>query len=109
MARTMKWPPIPEGGRIPMIDGGEATRAVVMQTLSDLQTNPFNPIDLSLGEVTFRVKSAVRSRIYGALNRMRSMVRIENIDQVDDGERTTITINYVDLETREQGSVTIDG
>ncbi len=111
MAKTMVWPPTPRSGRVPMVQGAEATRILVMATLSDLQTNPFNENSLSLGNITFRVEKATRARIEAALKRLRSMIHVEAIiESDDDGEsEKTYTINFTDLETRKKRSVTVNG
>lgn len=109
MPRTMKWPPTPRSGRIDMVEGAGATRILVMQVLSDLQTNPFNDVLLSLGNPTFRTASAARARIQNALRRLGRVIRIESISEEGSGEDRTYTIDYVDLEVRQPGSVTVNG
>ena len=109
MPRTMKWPPTTRRGRIDMAEGVEATRILVMQVLSDLQTNPFNDIGISLGDQTFRVKTSATARIEQTLRRLGRLIRIESIESSTEGEGATYTINYTDLEVRAKGSVTING
>jgi len=46
MAKVMKWPPVPVGGRIPMVKGIDATTILVLLTLGDTSQNPYNPRSL---------------------------------------------------------------
>lgn len=109
MATTISWPPTPKNGRLTMVSGAEATRILVMMTLGDLRANPYNETDLSLGDVTYRVRAAIRGRIETALRRLRRAIRVEMIDETRSGDSATFDVRYLDLETKTKGKVTIDG
>jgi hypothetical protein len=105
--RTMKWPPTPLNGRLGWVEGAEASAVVVLLTLSDLQTNPFNPRDLSLGDITFRVKVSNKARIDAALRRLARIISVEAIIEEPgaDGTALKYTVRFRDLETRVPGEV----
>jgi hypothetical protein len=104
----MKWPPVPENGRLPMVEGARATATVVMLTLSDLQTNPFNDSRLSLGDVTFRPGSATRTRIDAALQRLKRTLSVEAIiEKVDTDGSAEYTVLFNDRETKTKAEVTV--
>jgi hypothetical protein len=108
--KTMDWPPRLKNGRLQMVTGAEATRVLVMQTLGDLQQNPFNPDDISLGDVTFRVNGIIRARISNVLKRMAKLITIQAITESSDQEgKKVIMIDFIDRETRTQGRTTVDG
>ena len=114
MARTMKWPPIPEGGRIPFVEGVDASVVLVVSTLSDLRQNPFNPQDLSLGEVTFNSQQSSEARIRSAMNRLRTVVFLDEVTDSSTPEdkadgQYEYTIVFTDRETRQQAEVPING
>lgn len=99
--KTMRWPPTPSGGRIPLVEGAEATRQLVAMTLGDLRANPFNPDGLSLGDVAFRPESVARASVEAALARLGKIIRVESVAEGplrDDGSKS-ITVNFIDLET----------
>lgn len=106
----MKWPPVTVNGRIPFVEGAEATIAVVLLTLSDLQAQPFNDSLLSLGDVTFKVQSAARARIEGALRRLARLISVIDVQETkdDEGEAAYLII-YTDRETRTRQEVTANG
>ena len=114
MGRTMKWPPTPEGGRIPFVEGLDASTVLVVQTLSDLQTNPFNDPRLSLGDITFRTSQMAIGRISGAITRLKTIVEVIRVIEVgtkeenEDGERTYV-VEFIDRETRQPSQVVING
>lgn len=110
----MKWPPRPVNGRIPYVEGVEATTTLVIQTLSDLQTNPFNPSGLSLGDVTFKNRDTAEGRVRSALDRLRSIVYVERIRKISDAEdeeegRAEYIVEFIDRETRQPSEVRING
>ncbi len=107
----MKWPPEVVNGRIPFVEGAEATRILVIQTLSNLQTQPFNEQSLSLGDVTFRPATATVARIQSALRRLSSIISIDSIQErrSQGGTSVEYLIEYVDRETRIRQEVTING
>lgn len=108
--RSMAWPPVIENGRCKMEQGAEATRTLVMQTLGDLQQNPFNPDGLSLGDVTFRVHGAARARIHSALTRLQKVITIQQISEIKNSDGSmVIIIEFLDKETRSKGSALING
>lgn len=100
MPTTIKWPPTPEGGRIPLVKGSEATRVSVLLTLSDLTQNPFNEDDLSLGDITFQPVSIARAKIMAALARLRRVAIVQSVMESPDNENEFI-VRYMDLESRE--------
>lgn len=108
--KTMDWPPSLKNGRLQMVTGAAATRVLVMQTLGDLQQNPFNPDGISLGNITYRVEGAVRARISNVLSRLGKLITIQGISETKNAEgKKIITIDFIDRETRTQGRTTIDG
>ena len=107
--RSMKWPPTPEKGRIPLVEGAIATRQVVALTLTDLQTNPFNDPFLSLGDLAFRNSQVVRARAESALKRLERLISIQAVREEGVGDDKSIIVDYVDREARIPGSVTIPG
>lgn len=108
--KTMNWPPELRNGRLQMVSGAAATRVLIMQTLGDLQQNPYNPDAISLGNVTYRVNNAISARISSVLTRLGNLVSIQGITEtrVADGSKK-ITIDFTDRETRTPGRATIDG
>ena len=108
MARTMKWPPVPVNGRIPFVQGVDATNVLIINVLSDLQAQPFNDDQLSLGNLTWRTESTATGRITGALDRLKTIISINNIDEKrdEDGGASTYLIEYFDRETRSESEVT---
>lgn len=111
MARTMKWPPVPEGGRIPMVEGVDASTILVVQTLSDLQTNPFNDALLSLGNVAFQPVSQARARIKNALKRLTRVIEVQNIVEnknTEDGD-VEYVVQFTDRETRTKAEANVNG
>ncbi len=110
MATTMKWPPTPNGGTIGMVSGPEATTEVVLMVLGDLSANPFNPDDLSMGDITFKPETFARGRIELALRRLRSLISADSVqEESDDDGNMVYTVTFTDRESREQGSVQIHG
>ena len=111
MARTMKWPPTPEQGRLPFVEGIDATNIVVIQTLSDLQANPFNDPLLSLGEVTFKDPKKVEARVTSVLTRLRALIDIEAIlvDRSKAGDEMEVVVHFQDREIRQKSEVTVNG
>ena len=114
MARTMKWPPVPVNGRIPFVEGIDATAVLVVSTLSDLTQNPFNPPALSLGEVTYRSSVGSEARLRATLERLRSVILVESLEEVTSDEdasegRREFFIAFSDRETRQRTEVTING
>lgn len=108
--KTMDWPPNLRNGRLQMATGAAATRILVLQTLGDLQQNPFNPDDISLGDITYRVSGVIRARVSNVLKRLGKMITIQAITEgTDQSGKKTITIDFIDRETRTQGRTTIDG
>lgn len=108
--KSISWPPVLRNGRLTMEQGAEATRTLVMQTLGDLQQNPFNTDGLSLGDLTFRVDTVVRARVHDALRRLQKIITVQAVSESKDAEgRVVITVDYVDKETRTHGSVMING
>lgn len=108
---TVQWPPALINGRMQTVYGDDATKVTVMQVLSDLQTNPFNDDDTSLGDVTFKPDSgSTRARIQRALQRLRQLIHVEALteERVDVGE-VVFKVDYIDLETKAKGSVKING
>jgi hypothetical protein len=114
MAKTMKWPPVPKSGRIPMIEGVDTTEVLIIQTLGDLQTNPFNSDRLSLGDVTFKNDQVAKGRIDSALQRLRNIISVDSVtensseEDAQDGSREYI-VQFTDRETRQPSQVTING
>lgn len=114
MSRTVKWPPIPVGGRLPFVEGVEATTVLVINVLSDLTQNPFNPPNLSLGEVTFRSTTGAEARIRATMQRLSTVVFVDSVsdttdeDEALDGVRE-YTIVFTDRETRQQTEITVNG
>ena len=114
MARTMKWPPIPVDGRIPYVEGVEASIILVSNTLGDLQQNPFNSRDLSLGEVTFSPSPGAEGRIRATMRRLRTIVTVDSVKETtsdvdkEDGRREYLVV-FTDRETRQQTEVPING
>lgn len=108
--KTMNWPPTLKNGRLQMVTGASATRVLVMQTLGDLQQNPYNPDGISLGDITYRVEGAARARVSNVLSRLGKLIIIQGISESKntDGKKT-ITVDFIDRETRTQGRTTIDG
>lgn len=106
--RTMAWPPVPLGGRLGWVEGADASAVLVLMTLSDLQTNPFNDKNLSLGDITFRVRSANKARIDNALRRLARIIAIESIiESVDPEGNVRYNIKFQDRETRVAGEVLV--
>lgn len=107
--RTMKWPPRPVGGRIPMVEGSEATAVQIMQVLGDLRAQPFNG-NISMGDITFGVQSVTRAQIENALTRLSRLISVDSVIRSDnDDGSVTYTIRFTDRESRTQGEVTING
>ncbi len=108
--KSMDWPPRLVNGRLGMASGASATRILVMMTLGDLQQNPFNPPGLSLGDITFRVDSVVKARVYDSLRRLEKLISVQGVTETktSDGMKT-ITVDFIDRETRTQGSAVING
>ena len=110
MARTMKWPPDPKGGRIDMVEGIDATVTAVVMTLGDLSQNPFNPTDLSMGDITFKTQSTAKSRIQLALRRLEKIIIVDSIEETTDEDGNAVyVISFTDREARVQRSVSING
>lgn len=114
MARTMRWPPVPHNGRIAMVEGTNATAVLIINVLSDLTQNPFNPDNLSLGEVTFRSKIGAEARMKAALGRLSSVVIIDEVREVSTPEDTdegyrSYTIVFTDRESRQRSEVNVNG
>jgi len=110
LSRTIKWPPTPVNGRIPMVEDPEASTVLVMQVLGDLSQNPFNPDDISMGDQTFRSETLTRARIDLALRRLRPIITINSITTENNHDGTTVyTINFTVMESRTQRSVTYNG
>lgn len=107
----MKWPPVPVGGRLPMVQGVDASTVLVIQTLSDLQTNPFNDPLLSLGNVTYRPANTIRARIGNALRRLNRVIEVQAIIErrADDDGNNEYVVQFIDRETRTKSEVTING
>lgn len=112
MARTMKWPPTPVNGRIPFVEGIDATNIIITQTLGDLQQNPFNDPLLSMGDLAFKDTRQVQPRVEGALRRITQLIELEavdvNRDDSDEG-KVSVTIYYQDREVRQRSEVTVNG
>lgn len=111
MARTMKWPPVPVDGRILFVEGVQASTVLVINTLGDLNQNPFNPRDLSLGDVAFRSAHGAQSRIQSTMDRLRSIVFVNSIEEngIDDDGSAVYEIVFTDRETRQKTEVSING
>lgn len=107
--RTMRWPPNPVNGRVPMVQGAEAAAVQILQVLGDLRQNPFNPSSISMGDVTFKPTGAAKARIETALRRLRTIISINSIEEINDKNGSvTYVVSFTDLESRTQGSVRID-
>ncbi len=109
MARTMKWPPVPVAGRIPMVEGVAASTVLIIQTLSDLQTQPFNSPLLSLGNITFKQSNTVRARINNTLKRLVRIIEVQGVIErrsIDDSDNEYV-VQFVDRETRTKSEVTV--
>lgn len=108
--RTIEWPPQYTDGRMGMVSGAAASSVIVLQTLGDLTQNPFNPKGICLGNIVFRTEKSVRPRVQIALRRVSSIIAVQSVSEMDtrDGSKT-IVIQFIDRETREAGSVTVNG
>lgn len=113
MARTMTWPPKPISGRIPLVEGVDATVVQVVMAVSDLTGNPFNPPNISAGNHTFKQPDAVESRVLRALERLKPIISVDSIDiEIEpskDNSEATVTVTFTDRESRSKRSVTING
>ena len=108
--KTIDWPPNFTDGRMEWVSGAAASRVLIMQTLGDLTQNPFNPKNICLGNVTFRTMRSARSRVQVALKRVASIVAVQTVSETDTHDGTkVITVQFIDRETRERGSLTING
>jgi hypothetical protein len=108
----MKWPPVPSGGRLSFEEGAPATRTLVLMTLGDLNTNPFNSGDISLGEITFKSTQVARGRIENALGRLSAFISVDAVTKMGDPEESEdgkqqYLVEYVDRETRTPSEVRI--
>lgn len=114
MGKTMKWPPVPVNGRIPYVSGVDSSTVLVVQTLSDLQTNPFNPDQLSLGEVAFKSRDVAEARISASLSRLSPIIQVDRVlrttSTADELEgKVTYEIEFIDRETRQPSKVNVNG
>ena len=106
----MKWPPVPENGRIPFVQGAEASIILVTQTLRDLRAQPFNDELLSLGDITFKTASSNLARIRTALDRLRRVIELIQVtESLDEDGNAEYLIVFIDRETRTKQEVTING
>lgn len=110
----MLWPPVPVNGRIPYVEGAEATTVLIINVLSDLSNNPFNPDSLSLGDLTYKPLPGAEARIRATMNRLRNVAFVDTVvettspaDKVE-GKRE-FSITYTDRETRQRREVTVNG
>jgi hypothetical protein len=92
-----------------MVEGPEATREVVLLTLSDLQNQPFNPDGLSLGDLTYRVSGVVNARILQALRRLGSLIVVNSVTETVVEDDREYEIIWIDRESRTRRSETING
>ena len=107
MARTINWPPTPVNGRLSMVEGPDASSIMVMQVLGDLSQNPFNPDDISMGDITFRSKTLGTARIEVALARLQPIISVDSVTEEDlNNGSIEYVINFTDRESRAQRSVT---
>ncbi len=106
----MKWPPIPENGRIPYVKGADATVILVIQTLRDHTAQPFNDDLLALKDQTFSPLSSAIARIRTALERLQRVIEVVQVSGTNNEEGdATFTIIFLDRETRTEKEVTING
>lgn len=90
------------------VQGIEAKTVLVAQTLRDLQANPYNPDNLSLGQVVYTPQATHRERISAALERLRSLIVVEAIETTFQEGDERITVRFSDREARsETRSVTV--
>ena len=110
MATTIKWPPTPTNGRVPMVKGVKATSASVLMTLSDLRQNPFNPNDASIGDVTFKSAGPAKGRIQRVLARLKRVIIVNSVQETtDDDGNVVFEVSFTDRESRSTSSVQING
>lgn len=106
--RTIEWPPVIRNGRMSYVEGQQAAAVLILQTVSDLRQNPFNPEGISLGDITYKVQSSARTRLDNALRRLEPIVSIEAIIETlaENGDAEYV-IRYVDRESRTPGEVRV--
>lgn len=110
--RTMRWPPQVRNGRFDFVDGPQAASVLIVQTVSDLRQNPYNPDGLSIGDITFKAGSTGRATVEAALKRLQPAVGIEAIvERRAQGAEAEGEVEYqvffTDHETRTRGEVVV--
>lgn len=105
---TMEWPPKTRGGRLRYVNGIDAASVLILQVVSDLRQQPFNPDAISLGDITFRVQTVNRPLIESALKRVSAVISVESISEelAEDGS-ARYTILFTDRESRTPGKVSV--